>query len=63
MFDACVRVIYKSIEQDTFMRFKLTGTADSLVGQIPSIGKNERRSSSETVASQASLVSAIADSA
>lgn len=55
-FDACVRVIFRAIEQDTFQRFQgtdLANTATELLGG----SRNRRRSSSESIQSQESLVS------
>jgi len=39
MFEPSSRVIYKSIEQDTFMRFKHTSAAETLLSQFPSLAQ------------------------
>ena len=55
MFDGAVRVIYKAIEHDTFLRFKHTGAAEELLAKFPDITKETNTSNKRL--SDASLVS------
>ena len=61
-FDKCVRVIFKAIEQDTFQRFQGTELAHA-ASELLSTKHNRRRSSSDSVLSQESLVSMAAKDA
>jgi len=45
MFDQSVRIIYKAIERDTFMRFKVTDAARDLLSRIPRLAAGHRSGS------------------
>lgn len=55
MFDAIMRTIYKSIELDTFARFKVTSKARELATAIPRLARRSTDSRSSKQRSSSSL--------